>query len=101
MRQLEIAPRALQDLEDIAAFSSEAFGHRQTDRYLKDFDDLFERLLEFPQLGKPLGFVMPDFHRIQCGQHYVYYTFDDAFLHIVRVLHTRQLQYKALFNEKD
>ncbi|MEL8054984.1 MAG: type II toxin-antitoxin system RelE/ParE family toxin [Pseudomonadota bacterium] len=96
MRRLDVSPLAQADFYEIADFSSWNFGHKQTDRYLEDFDEIFLSLLEFPRLGKTVHYDGREFHRVRCGSHYAYYVFDDELLRVLRVIHISRDQAEAM-----
>lgn len=96
MRRLDVSPLAIADFDDIAEFSSWNFGHRQTDRYLEDFDAAFLSLLEFPDIGKSVTYDGVTYQRIRSGSHFAYYVYDEEILRIIRVLHVSRDQAKAL-----
>lgn len=48
----ELSPEADRDLEDIVDYTERELGFNQAIEYLSGFDDLFDKLVSSPELGK-------------------------------------------------
>ncbi len=53
------------------------------------FHATFERLVEFPGLGRDIGHIRPGYFRLECGRHIVFFMKRETSVLIVRVLHER------------
>jgi toxin ParE1/3/4 len=67
MAKYELSEAADRDLNDIYIYSYREFGEAKADAYLTSLEECFERLAEFPDIGRPIdtsglatcGFPMP------------------------------------------
>lgn len=75
------------DLRTIDAFSRETFGNAVTDDYMSEIYKAFERLAEFPELGRAVGAWKVPLRVINAGRHRIFYYFDGQRVVIVRLLH--------------
>lgn len=76
------------DLADIFSFSIERWGIERAARYRSTIGGVLERLLDTPRLGEPYRQGRVPIRSIKAEQHRVYYTFDDAQVLVIRILHT-------------
>ena len=89
--KLVLSARARAEYKAIRTYSLREFGAPQASRYRQRFVETFERLLEFPEMGKAAEYIAPGMRRMPVGRHVVYYRqVRDAVL-IVAILHERQL----------
>jgi len=79
------------DIEQIARDSLEKWGLPQAERYIFSLHEAFERLSEFPRMGRDASSVRSGYMRMEVGSHTVFYLQVDADILIVRVLHQRML----------
>lgn len=66
------------------------FGPRQADRYLDDLDRTFERLAEFPGLGRLRTDYTPPARILPFRAHVIVYDEDDTGIVIIGVRHARE-----------
>jgi toxin ParE1/3/4 len=92
-----ISAQAAEDIDEIAAYTTNAWGWRQTDRYLSQLEDCFQLLAGNPSLGRFCDFILPGLRRFEIGKHVVFYDEGDAGILIVRVLHQRMMPAKSRF----
>jgi toxin ParE1/3/4 len=81
--------RARQDYEDILIYTKDEWGEEQARRYAQDFEHAFERLSQFPSLGKPAPVLGRGVRAIRVNQHIVVYESVGDELLIIRVAHIR------------
>ena len=79
------------DVEQIARDSLEKWGLPQVERYISGMHESFERLSEFPRMGRDASGVRNGYKRMEVGSHVVFYLRRGADILIVRVLHQRML----------
>ena len=75
------------DLDDIFEYTYLEFGINQAIKYLQEVDDLFEKLLQTPNIGRTRNEIKKDLLSIPIGKHVVFYTILDDHIRIIRVLH--------------
>jgi toxin ParE1/3/4 len=84
-------PRAEADLEGIAVYTRQEWGHAQAVLYVTQLRETCERVLpEHYRLARPL-LERPDVLRWRCERHVIYFMRDAEGLDVVRILHERML----------
>jgi len=86
-----LAPKAEQDVVDIAAFGTYEWGELEATRYTQQFLDAFNELTLFPHLGQAVVLEHPHYRSWRVGSHIVFYRVDESIkeIEIVRILHAR------------
>jgi toxin ParE1/3/4 len=88
MGSFALAPAAYSDLEDIDAYTLEAWGPAKRDVYIRGLFEVFEQLAAFPGLGMPRPDVAPQVRAtVYQKQHLVFYEVFDKRCFILRILH--------------
>jgi toxin ParE1/3/4 len=85
--RLNVARRAVADLEAIEDYGRQVHGEAQAIRYADDLLVAMHFLLDFPNVGPGLG--RRGLRRKGCGSHVIFYRIDGDIERIVRVLHQR------------
>ena len=85
--RLELSRRAQADLDDIRDFSAGRFGPEQAIVYLDGIEQIFRRILDFPEIG-PLHSI-GGARSYPAGEHRVYYEQAGDRVLVLRVLHKR------------
>lgn len=83
--KVELSKRARIDIVDIHRHSLSVWGEAQTDAYLLELGDAFERLAAQPELGKAVGLGR---RRYRFKRHYVLYRPTAPGVRILGVRHT-------------
>jgi toxin ParE1/3/4 len=83
----QISTEAEGDIDEIAAYTAQSWGWRQSDRYLAKLEDAFELLAQNPSIGRSSELVRPGLRRFEIGRHVVFYIQNPEGVLIVRVLH--------------
>jgi toxin ParE1/3/4 len=97
MRSVILSREAESDIDQIAAYTMETWGERQTDAYLAKLEDGFLLLAVRPHLGRSCDEIRIRLRRFEIEQHMIFYeNLEDAVL-IVRVLHQKMLVVPARF----
>lgn len=87
MKVYRLAPGATDDLFSVYVQGYDLFGQRQADAYQQGLVQLFERLADYPYLGRELSEFSPPVRVIPHGSHVVIYEVIDAGVIILRVRH--------------
>jgi len=85
------------DIEQIAEYTINAWGRRQTDRYLDQLEGAFQILAEHPSIGRSCDSILADLMRFEVGKHVVFYQTEQGGIHVIRVLHQQMLPAKSKF----
>jgi toxin ParE1/3/4 len=89
LRRIAIAPRAQDDIVEIAAYTLEHWGDAQMVRYVDDLDRRFGQLGQFPDTGRRRPDVGRRYRSVVQGSHVIFYRVTAEEVVIVRVLHGR------------
>lgn len=87
MFKLSITPRAEFDLIGIWAFTCEAWGIDQADKYLDNMETGMKQLINYPLLGTNYDHVLHGYRRLQVEHHAVFYQVRESEILVIRVLH--------------
>jgi toxin ParE1/3/4 len=91
MRTVIFSREAEADIDQIAAYTLEAWGVTQTDAYLAKLEDSFDLLASNPQMGRAADEIRPRLRRFEIERHIVFYENREDAVFIVRVLHQAML----------
>ena len=83
----ELAPMAAQDVEDIFDYTEGEYGFDQAVDYVSGLEELFQGLVENPEMGKARNEIKAGLRSFPKGQHIIFYRILDKHIRIVRVLH--------------
>jgi toxin ParE1/3/4 len=83
----ELSLPADQDLEEIFDYTEEEFGSDQAAKYLTELQDVFEQLVENPELGRERNEIKQGLRSFTKDAHVVFYRILSKHIRIVRVLH--------------
>jgi toxin ParE1/3/4 len=97
MHEVRISVETDGDLDLIAAYTTETWGSRQTDRYLAKLEDGFNLLAGNPSIGRSCDAIRPGLHRFEIGKHVVFYIPEQNGVLIVRTLHQQMIPAKRHF----
>ena len=97
MKRIGISREAEADIDRIASYTSNAWGWRQTDRYLDQLEESFQILAEHPSIGRSCDSIQKGLRRFEVGKHVVFYRSVSGGILVVRVLHQRMVPMKARF----
>lgn len=90
MSTFTLTNKARADIKSIAAYTQRKWGKEQRRIYAKQFDDIFHKLAEKPQVGKEYDFIKPGYLKFPAMSHMIFYRItSDTLIEIVRVLHKR------------
>ena len=88
MRPYLLTAAARQDVVDIGRFTTEKWGRRQRDKYLKQLDDAFKLLSRQPEIGRDADDVKPGFKKFSQGSHIIFYRAGtESKIVVIRILH--------------
>ncbi len=79
---------ARKDIIDIGRFTTEKWGKRQRDKYLKQLDDAFSLLARQPDMGRDAENIKPEYKKFSQGSHIIFYRAGtESRIVVVRILH--------------
>ena len=87
MLDVEVAPEASADLDEIAAYSESKFGPNVTALYMARLRQAIRNLARMPNAGRIRHEVNPPCRGLNCGQHRIYYDVETRRVYVLRVLH--------------
>jgi len=90
MPQFRIKAAAKADLKGIARFTEHAWGSKQRNIYLTEFDQAFHRLIDNTELGTTCDHIRSGYRVLPVGSHLIFYKIGASnTVEIIRVLHKR------------
>lgn len=89
MREIEITPRATEDLEIIWFYTRSKFGEQQADNYISRLSESFD-LLARHKLGAPRPELGENYYSIPIEQHILFFIPSDTQITIIRILNHSQ-----------
>ncbi len=88
MAEYRLSKRAEKDLAEIADYTIETFGIKQSRRYRDELNTCFQTLADNPMLGRSAALQLaPELRRYEYQSHVVFYIPEVQDILIVRVLH--------------
>lgn len=88
MRPFLLTAAARKDIIDIGRFTTEKWGKRQRDKYLKQLDDAFKLLTRQPDIGRDAEDVKPGYKKFSQGSHIIFYRAGtESKIVVIRILH--------------
>ena len=97
---VEISMAAEQDLEDVFDYSLQEHGLGQAVKYVSSFDEAFQNLTTYPEIGRARLEIRVGLRSILKSYHVIFYRILSDRIRIVRVLHRnrdlpRQFDYQT------
>lgn len=89
MGSYTLSQKADDDIQHIARISVQQWGLARAERYLLSLHEAFERLAEFPGMGRTVDEIRPGYLQMESASHAIFYRKTGAGILIVRVLHER------------
>jgi len=90
MVEVRLAPRAAADLATVRDYSERLYGADAANEYLRGFNQSFDRLSEYPEIGSIVAGIRSIIRSLRHRQHRILYRFDGLAITVVRVLHKAQ-----------
>ncbi len=88
MRPCLLTTAARKDLIDIGRFTTEKWGKRQRDKYLKQLDDAFKLLARQSEIGRDADNIRPGYKKFSQGSHIIFYRAGtESKIVVIRILH--------------
>jgi toxin ParE1/3/4 len=95
-----LAKDADQDLQNIYWFTLERWGEQQAELYINELFSTFEKLAEFPEMGRMRTELSAKIRSFAHKRHVIYYLVLDGEIGISRVLHgSMDAENAGLFDE--
>ncbi|WP_260293571.1 type II toxin-antitoxin system RelE/ParE family toxin [Sedimenticola hydrogenitrophicus] len=88
MRPYLLTAAARKDIVDIGRFTTEKWGKRKRDKYLKQLDDAFKLLARQPDIGRDADDIKPGNKKFSQGSHIIFYRAGtESRIVVIRILH--------------
>ncbi len=87
MARFELSEEADLDLTDIYVYTYKQFSPAQAESYLKNLDEIFHFLADYPRVGRNMGLDHPGYFRYEHASHVIFYKHQSTGIFVVRVLH--------------
>lgn len=87
MRSYRVTPRARDDIKSIGIYTQQKWGRVQRSQYLKQLEQRFEWLAQYPLLGKYRADIAEGFYSYLHREHVVFYRITPDFIDIIGVVH--------------
>jgi toxin ParE1/3/4 len=85
--KIEIAERALSDLEEIWFYFSER-SEQIADKILRQITEKFPKLLNFPEMGRERNDLLIGLRIFPSGKYLIFYQETDEGIEVIRVIHS-------------
>jgi toxin ParE1/3/4 len=89
MTRVILTPRAQKDLSDIWDYTTENWGIRQAELYIREIQAAIETLAAHPGLGKPCDHIRKGYCKHPARSHIIFYRKAEDAINVVRILHGR------------
>jgi toxin ParE1/3/4 len=99
VRRARVSKKAEEDIDQIAAYTTNTWGWRQTDIYLAKLEDSFQFLAKNPSVGRSCDAILAGLQRFEVGKHVVFYRTEPRSIRILRVLHQQMVPAKSHFGQ--
>ena len=88
MHPFLLTAAARKDVIEIGRFSTEKWGKRQRDNYLKQLDDAFRLLARQPEIGRDAENIKLGYKKFSQGSHLIFYRVGtESKIVVIRILH--------------
>jgi toxin ParE1/3/4 len=95
-----LAKNADADLQNIYWFTHERWGEKQAERYINGLFSTFEKLAQFPEMGRLRSELSAKIRSFAHKRHVIYYFAMDSEIGISRILHgSMDVENAGLFDE--
>lgn len=88
--KVRLKARARADLLAIRAWGEDRWGPARTRDFFEGLIEAIERLVRFPEMGRPRDVFAPGLRSVRRGGYVIFYLIEDAGPVIVAVLHERR-----------
>lgn len=89
MGSYALSQKADEDILQIARSSVQQWGIARSGRYIISLHEAFERLAQFPDMGRTVDDIRPGYLQMESAGHAIFYRKTEPGILIVRVLHER------------
>jgi toxin ParE1/3/4 len=84
-----LSGKADADVQSIAEESVKRWGLARAEKYILALHETFQRLADFPNIGRDASHIRAGYMRIESASHAVFYRKTESGVLIVRILHER------------
>ncbi|MEZ5007175.1 MAG: type II toxin-antitoxin system RelE/ParE family toxin [Chitinophagales bacterium] len=82
-----LSEAADKDIEEIFDYTNYKFGFNQAVTYLENLEEFFQKLVEYPELGRARDELKVGLYSLTMQSHVVFYRILNHSIRIVRVMH--------------
>ena len=104
MADIQFAPEALRDLEEIRDFISEDLANLPAaNNTVSGILDNIKILASFPEIGSPLSAIVnieTNYRFLVCGHYMTFYRFEGGTVYVIRILYGRRNYMEILFGKQ-
>lgn len=90
LQSYRLSLRADKDLSEIYDYTLLEFGSNQAVKYVSDFEELFNKLVQNPEIGRARPEIKQGLRSVVKESHVVFYRIMNNHIRIVRVLHVKK-----------
>jgi toxin ParE1/3/4 len=90
MKRYRLTPKARADLSHIWRTTTDNWGVDQAERYLREIEQVLERLSENPALGLNSDHIRQGYLRFRVASHVLFFKKGGDGIDVIRILHGRQ-----------
>ena len=87
MSNYALSGKADADVVAISEASVQQWGVARAEKYIGSLHDAFQMLAQFPDIGRDVGYIRPNYRMLETGSHVVFYRKTAEGVLTVRVLH--------------
>ena len=99
MREIDLTPRAREDILDIATYTLRMWGEDRMSRYIDGLNLRFLDLAEAPKLYPRRNDAGQRVRSARYGAHVIFFRITVSGIRVVRILHSKQDHMRHLHNE--
>lgn len=92
----KFSAKAKKDLLSITQYTTEQFGLKQSNEYLRSLKETLDKISMFPRMGRLRNEIGINIFSFACKSHTIYYQQKQNYLFIIRILNNRMDHQKYL-----
>ncbi|HHW7570699.1 Toxin ParE1 [Mannheimia haemolytica] len=92
----KFSAKAKKDLLSITQYTTEQFGLKQSNEYLRSLKETLDKISIFPRMGRLRNEIGINIFSFVCKSHTIYYQQKQNYLFIIRILNNRMDHQKYL-----
>lgn len=85
-RQYRLTQPALHDIQDITEYLAEQAGFTQAEAFIQKLNIQFNRIIQFPNIGKPRNDLLPGCRMLALDRYLIFYLPNSQIIEILRIV---------------